>query len=530
MGLELLSQRAYPPHVPKTIDIPPWRVEDLLKEAVRHYPQHPALQFYRLRWSYRELWSRVLRMARALQDLGLEPGDRIALILPNCPQYVVSYYAALLVGATVTQLNPLLVERELKALLQDAACRAVIALDAVLPRVEAVRREVGVEWVVGVSLAGRVEQAGVIEFEAFLAAASAEFPRDVCASPEDVAVLQYTGGTTGQAKGAMLTHRNLVANVLQVRAFMPELQAGAERCLAVIPLFHVYGMTVCMNVTLSLGGCLVLLPRFDIHDVLAAIREGITTWPGVPTMYAALLQVPHLREYGVQHIRSCNSGSAPMPVELLAQFEEVTGAAILEGYGLSEASPVTHSNPLWGTRKPGSVGLSYPSTEYRLVDPETGVDVPVGVVGELWIRGPQVMKGYWRRPEDTAAALTPEGWLRTGDLAVVDGDGYVSIVDRLKDVIIASGYNVYPREVEEVIYRHPGVLEAVVVGAPDPYRGETVRAVIVPKPGVTLTLAEMEAHFQANLAPYKRPKIVEFRDALPKSAIGKILRRVIRGE
>ncbi|MCY0900401.1 MAG: long-chain fatty acid--CoA ligase [Firmicutes bacterium] len=530
MGLETLSQRAYPPDIPRSIEIPSWRVEDLLRQAAVRYPDHQALAFYDQDWSYQTLWHAVLRMARAFQDRGLRSGDRVALMLPNCPQYVVSYYAVLLAGGIVTQVNPMLVERELLALLEDSGSRIIVAFDALLPRIEALRPRVALEWVVGVSFAGRVDRPEVLDFEEFLSLSSSAPPSAAGGDPEDVAVLQYTGGTTGHPKGAMLTHRNLVANVLQIRAFTPALQAGAERCLSVIPLFHVYGMTVCMNVTLSMGGCLVLLPRFDLAEVLRTIRQGVTNWPGVPTMYTALLQVPELAQYGVNTIRSCLSGSAPMPVELMQKFEAVTGAPIAEGYGLTEASPVTHSNPLWGVRKPGTVGLSYPSTEYRIVNPDTGEDVSIGEVGELWIRGPQVMKGYWNQPLETEATLTKEGWLRTGDLATVDGEGYVSIVDRLKDLIIASGYNVYPREVEEVIYQHPCVLEAVVVGAPDPYRGETVRAVIVPKPGVVLSRAEMDAYLKANLAPYKCPKIIEFRDALPKSAIGKILRRVVREE
>ncbi len=531
MPLEQLGRKLYPPGVPVEIDIPAWRVFDLLKNSVEKYPDKNALLFYQYQRTYSQLWEDVNRFARALQDRGLNPGDRVALMLPNCPQYVVAYYGALLVGGVVTQINPLLVATEVQALLEDSGSRAIIALDGVLPRVQAIRSLTALEIVVGVNLEGKsVTVEGVEDFMALMASVTDPRPFAVEVRSEDPAVLQYTGGTTGRSKGAVLSHRNLVANVLQMHAFN-ELYPGEERSLAVIPLFHVYGMTVVMNLGVHLGGTMVLLPRFNLSEVLDAIQtQQVTLWPGVPTMYVALLQVPRLDPASVASIRLCNSGSAPMPIDVMYQFEEKTGATILEGYGLTEASPTTHAHASWMPRKPGTVGIALPSTEFRIVDLESHQDLGPGELGELWVRGPQVMKEYWNRPTETSETLVDGGWLRTGDLASCDSEGYLSIVDRLKDLIIASGYNVYPREIEEVLYQHPQVLEAVVVGAPDPYRGETVRAVVVPKPGSNLDDKELTRYLADHLAVYKRPTIIEFRSELPKTAVGKILRRVVRDE
>ncbi|PSR23205.1 MAG: long-chain fatty acid--CoA ligase [Sulfobacillus acidophilus] len=530
MPLEELARRLYPPSVPHTIEVPDWRVQDLLQRASQLYPDHDALIFYQARWNYQQLWSDAQRFARALQDRGLAVGERVAIMLPNSPQYVIAYFGILLAGGIVTQINPLLVERELREILQDSGSRMLLTLDALLPRAANIRSDTALQVVIGVSFQGKVAHDNVEDFGAVLASALAPSPQEAPTKAGDAAVLQYTGGTTGRSKGAILTHRNLVANVVQLRAF-GEYHEGEERILGVIPLFHVYGMTVVMNLAVYLGASMILLPRFEVTEVFAAIRDHqVTMWPGVPTMYVALLQVPSLTQKDVQSIRFCNSGSAPMPASLIRQFEERTGAALLEGYGLTETSPVTHANPSWGVRKAGTVGLSVPSTEFRIVDAASGQDVPLGTAGELWIRGPQVMQGYWQNPDETAKTLVDGGWLRTGDIASCDEEGYVSIVDRLKDLIIASGYNVYPREVEDVLYNHPDVLEAVVVGAPDPYRGETVRAVVVPKPNRTLTQEDLKEYLAANLAAYKRPTIIELRSELPKSAVGKILRRVIRDE
>ncbi|NMP23525.1 long-chain-fatty-acid--CoA ligase [Sulfobacillus harzensis] len=531
MGIEERSRALYPPEIPYTIEVPPWRVEQLLENTKNRYPDNPAIYFYGKQWTYDQLWQDARRFARALQDRGIKVGERVALMLPNCPQFVIAYYGTLMAGGIVTQINPLLVPRELEALLVDSQSSAIIAFDGVLDKVAAVRANTSLRMVIGVSLTGSAAMDGVEDFSQVLTQVTGE-PAPIDGSNQDVAALQYTGGTTGRSKGAMLTHRNLVSNVLQNYYISDQgMTVGEEVMLTVLPLFHVYGMTVCMNLGIYLGAKLVMLPRFDIKDVLTAIKEhGVTMFPGVPTMYVALLQAADVEAYDVSSVRICNSGSAPMPVELMARFESRTGAVILEGYGLSEASPVTHSTPLWGKRKPGTVGIALPSTECRVVDPESGRDVAPGELGELWIRGPQVMQGYWNRPTETAETLTADGWLRTGDVASYDEEGYVAIMDRLKDLIIASGYNVYPREVEEVLYQHPDVVEAVVVGAPDAYRGETVRAVVVPRKDSGLTVEALTQYLNANLAAYKRPKIIEFREQLPKSAVGKILRRVVRDE
>ncbi|MGZ4160931.1 MAG: long-chain-fatty-acid--CoA ligase, partial [Neobacillus sp.] len=344
--------------------------------------------------------------------------------------------------------------------------------------------------------------------------------------------LQYTGGTTGRSKGAMLTHRNLLANVIQSYEFFKhEFEIGKEKVLTVIPLFHVFGMTSCMNLSIYTAAESIMLPRFDLEEVLNTIKnEQPTTFPGVPTMYVAITNHPQAEEYGINCIQTCNSGSAPMPIELLRTFERKTGSKILEGYGLSEASPTTHCNPPFAERKPGSVGIGMPSTEYKIVDLATGTqEVPAGELGEVIIKGPQVMKGYWNMPDETAHTLR-DGWLYTGDIAKVDEDGYLYIVDRKKDLIIASGFNIYPRDIEEVLYEHPAVQEAVVIGVPDPYRGEDVKAIIVLKAGMEATEQEIIYYCRENLSAYKVPRSAEFRDQLPKTSVGKILRRALRDE
>lgn len=505
---------------------------EMLELAVRTYPEHVALTFYGRTMSYRQLFGAVRAFASALQANGLKQGDRFAIMLPNCPQFVIAYYGILMAGGIVTQINPMLVERELLFILKDSGAKGIIVLDAIHDRVKAIQSDSAVRLIITVSLLPSVETGtSALSFDAFLQKGMLKSPRPVLIDPkEEVAVLQYTGGTTGRSKGAMLTHYNLLANILQsYEFFKEETRLGEERTLAVIPLFHVFGMTSCMNLSIYTGGSLILLPRFDIQEVLQTIqREKPTIFPGVPTIYVALSHFPNVESYGVDSIRICNSGSAPMPVNLLKVFEQKTGAMLLEGYGLSEASPTTHCNPPFAERKPGSVGIGLPSTSYRIVDELTGErEMPVGERGELIIRGPQVMKGYWNLPEETSRTLR-DGWLYTGDIAQMDEDGYVYIVDRKKDMIIAGGYNIYPREIEEVMYDHPAVKEAAVIGVRDEYRGETVKAYIVLKDGVTATEEDIIAFCKKNLAPYKVPKLVEFREELPKTSVGKVLRRALR--
>lgn len=523
----------YPEAVPNEIDIPLLSVPEMLQQTVRSYGNHEAISFYGKTFTYNELAKMVYAFTSSLQQSNVQKGDRVAIMLPNCPQYVVSYYGALSAGAIVTQINPMLVERELEYILNDSGAETIIVFNAFYPLVKLVQLKTNLKNIITVSLEpSNTPQVEDYTFESFLGKQNGQVTPIEITPEHDIAVLQYTGGTTGRSKGAMLSHRNIVANAYQSGEFFKsEIQAGKEKCLTVIPLFHVFGMSSCMNLTILFGNSMIMLPRFDLEEVLQTIkREQPTIFPGVPTMYVAITNHPHAEDYHIESIRICNSGSAPMPVELLNEFERKTGAKILEGYGLSEASPVTHCNPAFADRKPGTVGLGLPNTAYKIVDVATGsTEVPVGELGEIIISGPQVMKGYWNMPEETAVTLR-NGWLFTGDIARVDEDGYVSIVDRKKDLIIASGYNIYPRDIEEILYEHPCVQEAVVIGVPDQYRGETVKAFIVLKSEKTVTTEEMITYCRAHLASYKVPTQVEFRKELPKTNVGKILRRALREE
>ncbi|MBS2970097.1 long-chain fatty acid--CoA ligase [Metabacillus sp. KIGAM252] len=526
---------SYPPGIDHNCLIPDIPIHEMLRSTAEMHGEKTAITFYKKTFSYKELAGLAGEFAAALQKNGVQKGDRVAIMLPNCPQYVIAYYGILAAGGIVTQVNPMLMERELSHILTDSGAKTLIVYDLLYPKAEAVLEETSVKQAVTVSLTpGHTEKpaSAAFSFNSFLAEAEGP-PAHVPIEPEhDIAVLQYTGGTTGRSKGAMLSHRNLVANVYQSYEFFKhDVVIGEEKSLSVIPFFHVFGMTSCMNLSVLTASCMVLLPRFDLEEVLQTIKEEQPTmFPGVPTMYVALTSHPKAEEYDLSSIRICNSGSAPMPVELLREFERKTGANILEGYGLSEASPCTHCNPNFGERKPGSVGIGFPKTAYKIVDVATGLEeLPNGELGEVVISGPQIMKGYWNMPEETAAALR-DGWLFTGDLARVDDEGYLYIVDRKKDLIIASGYNIYPRDVEEVLYEHPAVQEAVVIGVPDPYRGETVKAILVCKEGKSASAEEMIEFCRNQMAAYKVPREVEFRAELPKTNVGKILRRALREE
>ncbi|MGI8315895.1 long-chain-fatty-acid--CoA ligase [Halobacillus mangrovi] len=531
--MERVWRKHYPEHIQVEVDIPDIALTDVLQQSVDRFPNNPAVSFYGHEITYEELNGQVHAFASSLQKEGVEKGDRVAIMLPNCPHYVTSYYGTLKAGAVVTQVNPMLVERELAHILTDSGAETIVIYGPLLPVLEKIKDQTSIKNVIVVMFNGNFEGASdEIEFPEFLKQAEGP-PSPVDINPsEDLAVLQYTGGTTGRSKGAMLTHRNVVANVVQTNEyFKDEVEMGNERYLTVIPLFHVFGMTSCMNLSIYSGSKNIILPRFDLEEVLETIkREQPTFFPGVPTMYVAINSHPKAEEYGIDSIRVCNSGSAPMPQELMRSFEAKTGAKVYEGYGLSESSPVTHCTPLFAERKPGSVGIGVPSTDYKIVDVGTGTEeLPVGEAGEVVLRGPQVMKGYWNMPEETGGTLR-DGWLYTGDIGRVDDEGYLYIIDRKKDLIIAGGYNIYPRDVEEVIYEHDAVQEAVVVGVPDEYRGETVCAVIVLKDGKTATEEELIAYCRENMASYKVPRIVEFESELPKSSVGKILRRKIRDQ
>ena len=546
-------RRHYDPDVPAALDIPDLTLPEILYRSATDFPDHPAIIFFGKKISYRHLQDLVQRAAAGLQRLGLKAGQPLAVILPNCPQTIITYYAALHLGAVVVMINPLAAPREIVDQVRRTGANMAVVLDQLAPKVEKIRAEANLRRLVVASLGEFLprplswlyalksrlakQQVGARRdrrqepFAALLRSAAQAPSPPLAARSQDVAVLQYTGGTTGLPKAAILTHRNLVSNVVQINAWLPHCRRGSERVLAVLPFFHVFGMTASMNWPLNLAGTILLLPRFDAAQVLKTIHKlRPTVFPSVPTIFIALMQHPDLPRYDLTSLWGSISGSAPLPQEVQQRFEALTQGRIIEGYGLTETSPVTHLNPIAGRRQPGSIGLPFPNTDCRIVDAETGCrDVPIGTVGELILRGPQVMSGYWQNPEETALALR-DGWFYTGDLARMDDDGFFYIVDRKKDLIIASGFNIFPREVEEILHQHPAVQEVVVFGVPESYRGETVMAIVVPCPQAQVS-AEALIHFcRERLAAYKVPTIIEFRAELPKTMVGKVLRQQLRQE
>jgi len=540
----------YEPHVPPNIEYPDKTLVGCLEDTARQFPDNTAIIFFDNKMTYRELLTAVNRFARALQDLGVKKGDRVALFMPNIPQYVIGYYGALKAGAIVVPCNPLYVERELEHQVNDSGSETIVVMSKFYPIVERIREHTGLKRVIVTNVkeyfpgllkflftlakekkdGHRVDITGATNtywFQDLLKSAPPE-PKPVEIALEDTACLLYTGGTTGVPKGAELSHRNILVNAVQCKYWINS-DIGKEIVLTALPLNHSYGMTTCMNHAVYSGGAMLLIvnPR-DLKDVLTNInKHHPTLFPGVPTMYVAINNYPEIDKYNVRSIKACISGAAGLPVEVQTKFQELTDGRLVEGYGLSEASPVTHANPIFGECRIGTIGVPWPDTDAKIVDLETGEkELPPGEPGELIIKGPQVMKGYWNKPEETANALR-NGWLYTGDIATMDEDGYFSIVDRKKDMIIAGGFNVYPREIEEVLYEHPKVKEAVAVGIPDPYRGETVKVYIVMKEGETATPEEIIAFCKERLAKYKVPRLVEFRKELPKTMVGKILRRML---
>ncbi|HYN84368.1 MAG TPA: long-chain fatty acid--CoA ligase [Pyrinomonadaceae bacterium] len=519
-------------------------LHEILRVAAVEVPDRPATAFLGAHLTFAQVKEQSDRLAAALARLGTRQGDRVGIMLPNCPQYVVAAFAVLRLGAIIVNVNPLYTPREVLVVAQDSGMRAMLTLDVLAPVTQAVRGETSVEHLIVTSLAEysaaqspAPEVEGALKLADLIAGANVEDLPAVSIDPEDVAVLQYTGGTTGVPKGAMLTHYNVFANVVQTDCWAHStLRRGEDTYLLVIPFFHIYGFTVGLISGVWRGVQQVLIPKYDVEALLRAIRDYKPTYfPAVPTIYISLLNHPQAREYGLHQIRVFNSGSAPLPVEVIERFERLTGGTLLEGYGLSEASPVTHTTPQLSRRKPGSIGLPLPDTDIKVVDLETGErEVGVNEEGELCIAGPQVMKGYWNRPDETAIALREDAagrtWLYTGDVARMDEDGYCYIVQRKKDMIIVAGFNVYPSEVEGVLYAHPAVMEAAVVGVPDAYRGEVVKACVVLRPGAAATAEELVEHCKSGLAEFKVPARVEIRESLPKTAVGKILHRVLREE
>ncbi len=547
----------YDPGVPATIDYPQITLHQLLDETAQRFPDHTAIIFpgalgdtYRL--SYWELNQQANRLANALIELGVKKGDKVALLMPNCPQFVISYYAILKAGGIAVATNPLYSPREMEFQFKDCGTETIIVLSPFYHTVAGLKERTGLRNLIVTNIKEylpplsrllftllrerkerhRVDISGAADTYSFqdLIRHTDPNPPSITVDPKDVAMFQYTGGTTGLSKAAVAAHRNVLANAFQLKAWgtSVDLKEGEEVVLGVLPFFHAYGMVTVMHYSVATGSAMVLLPRFQTNQVLKVInRYKPASFPGVPTMYVAIINHPQVRKYNLRSIKACISGAAPLPLEVQEKFEELTGGKLVEGYGISEATVATHCNPLAGMRKVGSIGVPLPDVEARIMDMETGEkEMPVGEVGELVIRAPQVMKSYWNRPEETERALR-QGWFYTGDLAKMDEDGFFSIVDRKKELILAGGYNIYPSEVEEVLYEHPKVKEAACFGVPDPYRGQTVKVAIVLKEGESATPEEIIEFCRERLARYKVPKLVEFRTELPKSLLGKVLRRVL---
>lgn len=547
-----LSQ--YPPEIPATLDLKEATVQNYLKHSAEKYPDKVAIHFMGKELTYRQVYNYAKKLAAYLQTLGIEKGDRVAIMLPNTPQAIISYYAILMAGGIVVQTNPLYMERELEYQMKDSGAKAIITLDILFPRVSKVIANTDLENVIVTAIKDYLpfpknlvypfiqkKQYGIIVnvkhegqnhlFTEIMKQPAGQIKEYDFDFEEDLALLQYTGGTTGFPKGVMLTHKNLVANAAMCNAWLYKCKEGEETVLAILPFFHVYGMTAVVILSVMQGQKMVLLPKFDPETTLKTIqKQKPTLFPGAPTIYIGLLNHPDLEKYDLSSIDSCISGSAPLPVEVQEQFEEVTGGKLVEGYGLTESSPVTHANFLWDKKRvKGSIGVPWPDTDSVILSMETGEPLPPGEIGEVAVKGPQVMKGYWNRPEETEQVLK-DGWLLTGDLGYMDEEGYFYVVDRKKDMIIAGGFNIYPREIEEVLYEHPAVQEVVAAGIPDPYRGETVKVYIVLKEGAHATEAELNEYARKHLAAYKVPRLYEFRKELPKTAVGKILRRALVDE
>jgi long-chain acyl-CoA synthetase len=547
------SSKFWPEGVPRHIDYPVVPLSDLLRKTAEKYPERTAIVYFDKPMSYRELDTATDKFATALDSLGVKKGDKVALYLPNIPQFVIAYYGIIRIGAVETAISPLYRGREVEHQLSDSEAETLVVLDALYPVAEKVLDKTKVKRVIVTSLkeympsvkaflgsllkkipSHTVERkSNVYFFQELLSQNQASPPKVEIDPKEDLVALQYTGGTTGTSKGAMLTHMNLVSNAVTCAAWLRGTE-GEETFLTVLPLFHIYGMTTGMNAPIYLAGKMVILPNFDAVATLKAIEKNrVTAFCGAPTMYSVLLAHPDMSKHDLKSVRFCISGSAPLPPEVQRKWMDATSGVLVEGYGLTESSPVTHCNPLdksLKTVKIGSIGLPWPDTDAKIMDMETGDrELAVGETGELVVRGPQVMKGYWKMDEETAAVLR-DGWLYTGDVGKVDEDGYFYITDRKKDLIKYKGYSVYPREVEDVIYEHPAVKLCAVVGKPDRVAGEIPKAFIVLKDGATASEEEIRRFVNEKVAPYKAVRELEFRKELPMTLVGKVLRRVLQEE
>jgi long-chain acyl-CoA synthetase len=548
----------WPPSVPKTIPYPEVPLHQLLQSSAEKYPNHPAIHYLGKKIIYKQLQLDVDRFATALHNLGVEKGHRVAIYVPNIPEYIISYYAVSKIGAINTAVSPMYKERELEHQIKDSGAETLIFLDMLYPIVKNVKSKTKLRNLISASigeylpaakriaggLLGRVpsrkipQEAGVHNFKGLIESTPPNPPHVPINPKDDLVALQYTGGTTGTPKGAMLTHYNLVSNAVACAHWLHGKDTPNKETedvfLIVMPLFHIYGMTTAMNAPIYLAGTMVMLPRPDPIEILKAIQnQRVTVYCGVPTLYSILIDHPDIRRYNLKTVKFCISGSAPLPPEVQKTFMDLSGGALVEGYGLTESSPVTHCNPLDPTLKTvkiGSIGLPWPDTDAEIVDAQTGKkELPQGKDGELIIKGPQIMKGYWNLPEETADVLR-DGWLFTGDIAKMDRDGYFYITDRKKDLIKYKGYSVYPRELEDVLYEHPAVKLCAVVGKPDRTAGEIPKAYIVLKKDAAATEDEIKKFVKSKVAPYKSIREIEFRTELPMTPVGKVLRRTLRQE
>jgi long-chain acyl-CoA synthetase len=539
----------YEASVPHTVAIPERPVHRFLRSAAARFPNQTAIQFFGARLTYRQLSEQADRLGNALRGLGLNTADRVMLLLPNLPQTAIAYYGALRAGTTVVFTSPTNSPDEVLRQANDSGAKALITLTRFGDLGKRIKAESGVEHVIfanvkdylppiahaGFTLTREAQEGHRLSFDLepgmhrwgdLLRRYPAVRP-GAEPDPGDLALIIYTGGTTDKPKGVMLSHRNLVANAVQTRHWITDVHEGRERFLCVLPFSHIYGLTTALNVPVMLGATMIILPTFNTREVLETIKATRPTlFPGVPTMYMAINNFPGVRRYGIQSIRACISGAAPLPVEVQEAFEKLTRGRLVEGYGLTEAGPVTHANPLNGLRKVGSIGVPFPNTEAKIVDLASGQDLPPGQIGELVVRGPQVMLGYWGLEGESDQTLH-DGWLYTGDVAVMDADGYFSIINRKKEMILAGDYQVYPRDVEEVLFEHPKVKDVAVVGVPATQPGQKVKAFVVLRDGESATPEELIALCRERLEEWAVPWEVEFRRELPKSFVGKVLRRVL---
>lgn len=515
------------------LDYPDLTLPAVLHQTAEKYPQHTSMVYQNASWSYTQLNDLVSQMANFLINRGVQPGDRVGIQLPNSPQFIIAYYGTLRAGAIAVPINPQFKGDDLTFLVDDSALKAVVTCVEILPvykdiasKAQVIVTDIKTPFSPSQEYTPSLPEA--IRLEQHLFSCSTSDPQAPITS-RSIATLQYTGGTTGRSKGAVLTHFNLLANVIQFREWFKNVfQDGDGRFVAVIPLFHIYGLTTSMNVPVYTGSSMLLMPKFDLNELMALIdKHRPNLFMGVPAMYGAIAAREN-HNYDLSSIEACVSGSAPLPPAIQDKFQKLTGGKLVEGYGLSEASPIVAVNPIYGTVKTGSIGLPFPDTEVRIVDPQTGEIITAPErIGELVVKGPQVMQGYWQKPDETALVLK-DGWLHTGDLVKRDADGYLYIADRLKDMIIMGGEKIYPREIEDLLYTHPAVKEVAVIGVPHELRGEVPQAFVVLKEGAVVTEKELKQFCSQHLSKFKVPHKVSIVDALPRSSVGKVLRRLLK--